>query len=137
MSSAAIRGDLDTVKLFLDVGKGLHASCGWPSTLPRYLDSGLWHAMAQHHEPVIELLIQHGTAPVLRDDANFVLYRGVWTHVPVAKLLIQLARQSTVSGSVSVANLLQYAIRDPDGCNPEIIHYLSTMNLTQPLYAVR
>ena len=123
MSAAAIRGDLEIVTRFLDVGEELHASCGWPPTFPRYLDSGLWHAMVQHHERVIELLLQHGAAPVLRDDANFVLYRGVWTHVPVAKLLIQLARQSTVPGSVSVADLLQYAIRDPDSCNPEIIHY--------------
>lgn len=124
MTAAAKRGNLEILTLVLDVGKQLHASSGWSDPFPRYLDGAFWHAMNCHHGPVIQLLLEHGAAPVLRNKQELVHYRGIWKKVRVAKLLIRCAHQSTVPGSVSLSHLLQYAIRDFRGCKPEIVQYL-------------
>ncbi|OJJ07931.1 hypothetical protein ASPVEDRAFT_89164 [Aspergillus versicolor CBS 583.65] len=124
LSAAAKRGSLEIMTLFLDAGKQLHASRGWPLPFPRYLDFALWHAMNCRHEPVIRLLLEHGAAPVLHNKTELAHFRGVWKNVSVARLLIRRVRQSTVPDSVSLSHLLQCAIRSSHGCNPEIIQYL-------------
>lgn len=121
MSAAAKSGNLETATLILGVGQQLHASCGWAPAFPRYLDSAFWLALNCRYEPVVRLLLHHGAAPVLHDRAELIRYRGLWKRVPLAKLLIQSARQSTVPGSVSVTDLFKYVITNRHGCSLEIV----------------